>query len=293
MTLRAGLFSYKKILVRNLFLQMDEPLRKTINHKINIHPNFKTTTMKQISFLKTMLTLGAATFIFSCNSAGTSDTSSTKTDSTAAVKDTTAVTPPAPAGPTVPFEVVIIYHTVKDYDKWRPAFDADSTMRKASGLTVGSLERSVAKPDHVKIVLMISDTAKANAFVNDPRLKDVMKKAGVIGKPERKYWNIVRFHPENSKAGGTVLEIVHKVKDYDTWIKGFDGEGPATRAANGMEDIAIGRGVEDPNLVHIVFEVTDMAKAKARLADPALKKLMKDSGVEGTPTITFYNNVMK
>ena len=83
------------------------------------------------------------------------------------------------------------------------------------------------------------------------------------------------------------------MKNFDEWVKVFDGEGSQTRADNGLEDLALGRGIDDPNMVHIVFAVTDMAKAKARLANPALKKLMEDAGVVGAPTITFYNDDSK
>jgi hypothetical protein len=48
--------------------------------------------------------------------------------------------------------------------------------------------------------------------------------------------------------------------------------------------------LEDSNLVHIVFEVTDLAKVKGRMADPALKKKMIDAGVVGKPTMTFYKD---
>jgi catechol 2,3-dioxygenase-like lactoylglutathione lyase family enzyme len=182
---------------------------------------------------------------------------------------------------------------VKDYKVWRAAFDSDSSRRTASGFTFVAVESEVEKPNNVKIVLMVSDMAKAKAFAADPGLKTAMDKGGVISKPEMKYWKIVRFNPENQKGLDTRLEIVHKVKNFDAWLKGFDAEGAATRAANGMADVALGRGVEDSTLVHIVFEVNDLAKVKARLADPALKKIMMDAGVVGKPTITFYKDASK
>jgi hypothetical protein len=37
--------------------------------------------------------------------------------------------------------------------------------------------------------------------------------------------------------------------------------------------------------------VADLAKAKARLAVPALKKIMMDAGVVGKPSITFYKDL--
>jgi len=57
--------------------------------------------------------------------------------------------------------------------------------------------------------------------------------------------------------------------------------------AIGLADAVLARGI-DPNLVHIVFDIKDMAKAKARMKDSALKKLMTDAGVEGAPKIEFY-----
>lgn len=234
---------------------------------------------------KSILALSFAGILFACN-----NNSSDKKDESKAAPDSSAKVAAAPAGPTLPFDVVTIYHTVKDYKVWRTAFDADSSRRNATGFTFVAVEKDADKPNNVKIVLMISDMAKAKAFASDPGLKAVMDKAGVISKPEMKYWKIVRFSPENKKMLDTRVEIVHKVKNFDAWLKGFDAEGPATRAANGMTDVALGRGVDDSDLVHIVFEITDLAKAKARLADPALKKIMMDAGVQGKPTITFYKD---
>ena len=39
------------------------------------------------------------------------------------------------------------------------------------------------------------------------------------------------------------------------------------------------------------FAVSDMAKAKTRLKDPALKKIMTDAGVISEPVFEFYKSV--
>jgi hypothetical protein len=70
--------------------------------------------------------------------------------------------------------------------------------------------------------------------------------------------------------------------------KVFDSEGTAARAVYGLSDAVLAQAVGDSNTVHIVFDITDMAKAKARMNDPALKKLMTDAGVIGAPRIVFY-----
>jgi hypothetical protein len=239
--------------------------------------------MKHI--LKSILAISLAGILFACN-----NNPSDKKEETKVAVDSSVKVAAAPSGPSLPFDVVTIYHSVKDYKTWRTAFNGDSARRKASGLSFVAVEQDAEKPNNVKIVLMVSDLAKAKAFPSDPGLKEAMDKGGVISKPELKYWKIVRFNPEHQKALDTRIEIVHKVKNFDAWLKGYDAEGPTTRAANGMADIALGRGVDDSTLVHIVFEITDMTKAKARLADPALKKIMTDAGVVGKPTMTFYKD---
>ena len=241
--------------------------------------------MKKINLLIAMsISLG----IVSCNN-GNQKTATAETKDTATAK----AQEQAKTGPTLPMDVVTIYHTVKDYNKWRTGFDADSVARNASGLSFVAVERSADKPNDVKIVLAPSDIAKAKAFIADPRLKIVMDKLGVISKPVVNFWSIIRFNEEKRVPGGALVEVTLKSKDFDAWLKGFDGEGTARRAADGWEDIVMGRGKDDPNMVHLVFGVTDMAKLKVRLADPALKKLMEEAGVVGAPTITFYNDASK
>jgi hypothetical protein len=216
-----------------------------------------------------------------CNNTSDKTTSSATTDST---KTATVDTPKT--AEFKPFDVVEINHTVKDYDKWRPAFNTDSTARKASGLEFLVIGRNAGNPNNLLIVLSASDVQKAKDFAANPRLKDVMQKHGVISKPEINYFHVIRFNPDSKEKQWVIIN--HKVKDFDAWVKVFDAEGTATRASFGLVDVALARGIDDPNLVHIVFDIKDMAKAKARMNDPALKKLMTDAGVIGAPKIEFY-----
>ncbi|MBS1934731.1 MAG: hypothetical protein JST96_12090, partial [Bacteroidetes bacterium] len=185
-----------------------------------------------------------------------------------------------------PFDVVEVNHIVKNYEKWKPGFDNDSAARKEAGLELMVIGRSDANPNNLNIVLQASDIAKAKAFAGDPRLKEVMKKNGVTSKPEIHYYHVIRFNAD-SKEKQWVL-VTHKVKDFDAWVKVFDSEGTAKRASFGLIDVALARDVDDSNMVHIVFDIKDMAKAKARMNDPELKKLMTDAGVMGAPKIEFF-----
>lgn len=238
--------------------------------------------MKQFS---KALTVMAMLLAAACNNAPEQAANS----STAATSDTAKSTaPPVDVKATfTPFDVLEINHTVKDYAKWKPAFDADSAARIASGLAFIAIGKNDARPNDLVVAFRVADLQKAKDFVADPRLKDVMEKNGVISKPAINYYHVIRNNPD-AKGKQWVL-VTHKVKDFDAWLKGFDAEGTATRATFGLTDVAVARGVDDPNLVHIVFDITDMAKAKARLSDPALKKIMEEAGVISAPTIEYYN----
>jgi hypothetical protein len=238
---------------------------------------------KQLGLL---VTLCFAIVIYSCNSSADQKTDAAKPADTPA---TAAVKPPPPPPPFQPFDVVEIEHKVKDFAKWRPGFDSDSTARKASGLEFIALGRSVQDSNNVVIALQVNDMAKGKAFAADPRLAKVMKEHGVISKPDIAYYHVLWINM-NTHEKQWVL-VTHKVKDYAAWKKVFDAEGADKRKSFGLVDVVISRSLADSNTVHLVFDITDMAKAKARMNDPELKKIMTDAGVVGAPKIEWFNAV--
>jgi len=237
------------------------------------------------SVLQTALAIGIATTLFSCGGSATK-----KSGDTTAKKDTDTTKKAAmTAAAATPFDVVDVIHTVKDYAKWRPVFDADSNERKAAGgqdLVVG---RNADSANSILVVVKVSDLAKAKAMLADPKLKDKMNQGGVISKPDVNFYRVIRFNQGNAKPK-LFMVVNHKVKDFDAWLKVFDSEGPAKRAAEGFTDVALARGIDDPNMVHLAFDVTDAAKAKAAIMSDEKKKLMESAGVIGKPDIRFYNN---
>jgi quinol monooxygenase YgiN len=241
-------------------------------------------------FLAPLLAACLCVVLFSCND---NKTESAKEESKMSETTTTATTATAPAPtPTVeaafvPFKVMVIKHTVADFDKWKPAYLAHDSVRKAYGLTDLDLVRGMDNPNKVIVVEKISDLQQAKDFSKLPNLKEAMKKGGVKGTPEFSYWDVVR-HDDSKIDTKDMVVVTHKVKDFDAWVKVYDEEGKATRANEGMVDRVMARNVDDPNMVHLVFAVTDMAKAKAAITSEAKKKLMMSAGVEGKPVIEFY-----
>ena len=233
--------------------------------------------------MQKLFSIGMALLLFSCNETKKEEA----TEAGVPVTDSTASSKVNPEPVFQPFDIVEIAHTVKDFDKWKPVFINDSTARKESGLSELVLGRGMDNPNEMRVVLECADLAKAKAFMADPRLKAVMEKGGVNTKPDVQFYKIVRFNPDAKEKKWVIID--HKVKDFDAWLKVFDQEGDAKRAEEGLFDAALGRGIDDPNLVHIVFDVKDVEKAKASLNSADKIKLMQSAGVEGKPMIKFYN----
>lgn len=189
-----------------------------------------------------------------------------------------------------PFKIIMIKHKVADYDKWRKAYDSHDSIRRSYGIMNYVMGRGMDDSNMIIIINKISDLQKAKDFSMSPNLKDVMKMAGVINKPEFYYYDVIRN--DNTKIDQKDrLMVTHRVKDFDAWLKVYDAEGTAKRMEEGLIDRGMGRSADDPNMVTLVFAITDMEKAKASINSEAKKKLMKDGGVEGVPEMFYYRLV--
>ena len=114
-----------------------------------------------------------------------------------------------------------------------------------------------------------------------------MDQAGVTAPPTIEFANTIRNDTTKTDINDRIL-VKHKVKDFDAWLKVYDDEGMDKRKSFGLVDRALARGMDDPNIVYIVFAVSDWDKANTRMQSEELKKLMTDAGVEGPPTFTKY-----
>jgi hypothetical protein len=82
--------------------------------------------------------------------------------------------------------------------------------------------------------------------------------------------------------------IRHKVQDFSKWKPAYDAHQPA-RAAAGLKDLRLWRNADDSNDIFVLFEVADVAKAKAFTDSADLKEKMKSAGVVGQPEIFFLS----
>lgn len=79
---------------------------------------------------------------------------------------------------------MLIRHKVKDFRSWKPAFDAHRAARQAAGLKDLYLWHNLDDPTEVLLLFEASNPDKARSFSESPDLKDAMKKAGVVGRPD-------------------------------------------------------------------------------------------------------------
>lgn len=245
--------------------------------------------MKQFRFLATMLATSMSLFLFSCGSGDDEKKAEEK------MADSSSAKPAEPApvitAPAKPADLLVIQHKVANYAKWKPFYDGHDSVRKANGLSNYVIARGIDDPNMVLIALKMSDLDKAKAMAGSQELKDRMKKAGVLGMPTINYveevWQDTATIPQTAR-----VRVTHKVKDWDAWKKEFDSHKQARMDA-GLIDRVVGHLIGDDHTVTLVFAITDMAKAKAFMKSKDLKDKMDKAGVEGPPSIFFYNIVEK
>ncbi len=186
------------------------------------------------------------------------------------------------------FKLIMIQHPVSDFQSWIPVYNAHDSLRKLYGLSDYAIGIGTDDPTMVVVFNKITDENKAKEFAALPALKVAMDKAGVTGNPTIQYMNVVRNDTTKIEQKERVM-VAHRVKDFDTWLKIFDEEGMSKRKEFGLLDRGLSRVIDDPNMVYIVFAITDKEKVKARFNSEELKKIMTDAGVEGPPQFMYFS----
>ncbi len=78
---------------------------------------------------------------------------------------------------------VIVKHTVADYARWKPIFDADGANRESAGSKGGHLLRSADDPNEV-VILFEWDLEQARQYSQREEARAKMQEAGVLDPPE-------------------------------------------------------------------------------------------------------------
>jgi hypothetical protein len=95
----------------------------------------------------------------------------------------------------------------------------------------------------------------------------------------------------SANAGRTTLApltVQHQVRDYAALRPGFDAHEPS-RVGAGITNGRVYRKAEDPNDLVLLFDVADVAKARAWTQGEDLKAVMQKVGVISAPVIHFFD----
>ena len=82
------------------------------------------------------------------------------------------------------------------------------------------------------------------------------------------------------------VTIIHECADFPVWKKAYDADLPRRKAA-GLTEIHLLRENSNPNQIALMFQVSDVARAKALTASPELASTMKAAGIIGAPKVRF------
>ena len=83
--------------------------------------------------------------------------------------------------------IVIVQHTVADYDHWKGGYDAHESARRAAGCTSSTVSRGSSSGDgatDISVYMQFPSATAAKGFLDNPGLAEAMKDAGVIGVPD-------------------------------------------------------------------------------------------------------------
>lgn len=88
--------------------------------------------------------------------------------------------------------VMMITHEVKDFKVWKEAFDSGEAMRNQAGIKVMKIFTAMDNANMVTVAAEVTDMDAANKFLSNPELKSIMEKAGVISKPDIRFFNVIK-----------------------------------------------------------------------------------------------------
>lgn len=228
-----------------------------------------------------MLCATALLILAACNNSeqATSNATDTTANNSSNANTTSTTSTPTSTTVTTPQNMLVVRHKVANYEKWKTAYDGHDSARVAAGLHNYVIGRGEQDSNTVMVALKIDDTTKAMAFGKNPSLKEAMKKGGVMGQPSMSL--ITMVYQDTATIPARLRSVsMFTVKDWDAWLKNFQ-DAQQERSDNGLVTRAYGHDASDTHKVVVVTALADSAKAMAYFKSDALKKRIKDAGVEG------------
>ena len=79
--------------------------------------------------------------------------------------------------------ILLLQHTVRDYDAWKPVFDEHGSVRAKYGCSRHTIYRDADRPNDLTILLDFESRERAEGLMRDPSLAEAMKRGGVVSEP--------------------------------------------------------------------------------------------------------------
>ena len=79
--------------------------------------------------------------------------------------------------------ILMVQHTVRDYETWKPVFDEHESVRAKYGAQGHTIYRDADKPNDVTILDRFESRERAEEFARDPSLAEATQRGGVISEP--------------------------------------------------------------------------------------------------------------
>ena len=83
--------------------------------------------------------------------------------------------------------------------------------------------------------------------------------------------------------------VHHRVQDFGKWKVLYDAHLPARQQA-GVKEVHLWHDADDPNDVTLLFEVSDLPRAKAFTESGDLREAMTKAGVIGKPETAYLKD---
>jgi quinol monooxygenase YgiN len=179
---------------------------------------------------------------------------------------------------------LVVFHHVRDYDRWKTVFDEHEGVRRGHGQLEHRVFRSVDDPNRVVVHNDFPGEEAARAFMADPSLAEAMERAGVTDEP---WLGLIERVERKRYAEGhadVTMAVHHRVGDYEAWKRVFD-EHEEVRRSHGQIEHRIYHPLGEPLQLVVHNDFATVQAAESFAADPSLPEAMQRAGVEGEPGI--------
>lgn len=194
----------------------------------------------------------------------------------------------------MPGAIIVVRHTVEDWEHWAEAFKDHAGMRAEYGSRGAHVFRNVDNPNDLVLALEWGNLEAAIGFGNSENLREAMVAAGVVGMPDIWYFNTEHTRPVldvpdvklNADTFHHTLFVRHKVENLERWLGAFEAHGDM-RAEYGSKGGYVQFHPYERDDVIAFLGWKGLERAREFVASDTLKEAMQDAGVADEPTVLF------